>query len=181
MLNLPLAGNSGTGTFAGTTSASFTTPTLGAATATSINFGGSSLANYVAATNWTPVFTFTTIGDLSVSYATQVGRYMRIGDTVYAGFNLTFTPTFTTSAGTASITGLPITSATSSLTFRGEADVSSLTFPASVTGVTLLVTATSTVIGIQGYGSGIATANFAPAAFTTGVACTINGFVTYFA
>ena len=104
-----LTGASGTGSFAGTTSPTFVTPTLGVATATSINFGGSTLANYVSNTSFTPTFTFGTPGDLNVAYSTQTGIYTRIGSMVFYSFNLICTPTFTTSSGLLTIGGLPIT------------------------------------------------------------------------
>jgi len=99
----------GSGALVFATSPTLVTPTLGAASATSINFGGSTLSNYVSNTSWTPTFTFGTPGNLSVSYATQTGIYTRIGSMVFYSFTLTCTPTFTTSSGLLTIGGLPIT------------------------------------------------------------------------
>lgn len=56
---------------------------------------------------WTPVFTFATPGDVSVSYATQTGRLAKIGRLIILDFELTCTPTFTTASGAALITGSP--------------------------------------------------------------------------
>ncbi|HHF7354143.1 TPA: hypothetical protein ACPSKL_000173 [Legionella anisa] len=60
-----------------------------------------------------PTFSFTTPGDLSVVYTTQNGRYQRLGNIVFWSFDLSFTPTFTTSTGSAfvTITGAPVASA----------------------------------------------------------------------
>ena len=91
------------------TNMNLTTPTLGVASATSINFGGGALASYVPKTSFTPTFTFATPGDLSVSYASQVGLYERIGNVVTYQVILTCTPTFTTASGAIRIGGLPIT------------------------------------------------------------------------
>jgi hypothetical protein len=57
---------------------------------------------------WTPAFTFATPGDLAVTYVYQVGNYRIIGKLCIATFTLEFTPTYTTSSGSARITGLPL-------------------------------------------------------------------------
>ena len=64
-----------------------------------------------APTGWTPVPTFSTVGDLSVSYAVQSGNYVQVGNIVIATFQITFTPTYTTASGNLLITGLPVTPA----------------------------------------------------------------------
>lgn len=81
-----------------------TTPFLGAATATSINFGGTSLANYVEG-SWTPVLTSS--GGGTATYSTQIGSYTRIGNRVF--FDLLLALTGLPSAGNLTITGLPLT------------------------------------------------------------------------
>lgn len=108
-VDVPLSGSTGTGNFVGANTPTLITPVLGAATATSVNFGGSSLNTYVASTSWTPGFTFGTAGNLSVVYTTQTGKYIRIGDVVYYMFVIAATPTFSTASGLAVITGLPLT------------------------------------------------------------------------
>src|SRR6185437_3599423 len=61
---------------------------------------------------WTPVLTFATPGNLSVSYSTQTGDYTRIGRMVFASFAIiTSAFTWTTASGSLEITGLPFTSA----------------------------------------------------------------------
>lgn len=82
----------------------------GAITANSgIIFGGgvSTLNYYDTTISWTPVVTFATPGDLSVSYSTQAGSGIRIGDWVLLRGTLTFTPTYTTASGALEITGAP--------------------------------------------------------------------------
>lgn len=59
--------------------------------------------------SWTPAVTYTTPGDLSVSYTTQIGRYVKIGKLVFLKGVITFTPTFTTASGELRITGIPFT------------------------------------------------------------------------
>lgn len=65
------------------------------------------LANYDTGT-WTPVFTCATPGDLSVSYGTRTADYTRVGRLVFINMTMNFTPTYTTASGNISITGLPI-------------------------------------------------------------------------
>lgn len=57
-----------------------------------------------------PTATFTTIGDLSVVYTRQYGRYQRIGKRVHVSIYLTFTPTYTSATGEILIQGLPFAS-----------------------------------------------------------------------
>ncbi len=59
---------------------------------------------------WTPAITAGTVGDLTIVYSHQFGRYTKIGRTVFLHFNLgTSTFTHSTAAGQATITGLPFT------------------------------------------------------------------------
>lgn len=89
---LPIAGTTGYGTGVATalaanvtgsggialvTSPTFVTPVLGAASATSINFGGSSLSTYVTGT-FVPVLTSS--GGGTCTYTNQVGTYTQIGN-----------------------------------------------------------------------------------------------------
>lgn len=109
-LRSALTDETGTGAAVFATSPTLVTPELGAATATSISFGNEALANYDEGT-FTPTFTFTTPGNLSVSYSAQSGTYVRIGKTVYVAYTLIWTPTYTTSAGTCVFGGFPFTAA----------------------------------------------------------------------
>jgi len=79
----------GTGSPVLATSPTMVTPTLGVAAATSINFGGTALANYVEGT-YTPVITFSGgVGNVVPTYTTNVGIYTRIGNNVHCIINLT--------------------------------------------------------------------------------------------
>lgn len=81
-------GITGTGSLACATSPSFTTPSLGVASATSINFGGTALANYVEGT-FTPTVTLVGgAGNTVPVYSTNSGRYTRIGNRVFATVEL---------------------------------------------------------------------------------------------
>lgn len=101
-------GQTGSGSLVRATSPTLTTPVLGAATATSINFGSSTLSTYEQGT-FSPTFTCVTVGDLSVSYATQTGIYTRIGNFVYYTVILKWTPTYTTASGNIRIGSFPFT------------------------------------------------------------------------
>ena len=144
--------------------------------------GNFTVADASGLLTWTPVFTFATLGDLSVSYATKAGFYSRIGDIVFYRFALTFTPTFTTSSGAVQITGLPITSnATVNLAAAGVLICGTLpTFPTGATSVFCSVAASSTIVNPAGIGSGVANASFATTNFTSGVSATLNGSGWYF-
>ena len=171
----------GSGAFAGTTGPTFVTPALGAATATSINFGGSSLSNYVSSTAFTPVITFATPGDLSVVYSTQLGQYVRIGNLVTVSIQLAFTPTYTTASGTFIIASLPFT-ANNNVTYPGQGAgwiSGPLTWPSSGTNLSFAVGAnTSQIIiiaSVPAGGPGV----FSSTQITTGLATTISCTVTY--
>lgn len=60
---------------------------------------------------FTPVLTFATPGNLSISYTTQLGSYTKIGRLVTATFNIVSSSfTHTTASGAVLITGMPFTS-----------------------------------------------------------------------
>lgn len=89
------------------------------AAAKGVNFTGntpasgmtSQLLNWYEEGTWTPVMTFSTPGDLAVTYSAQVGFYERIGSMVTAHFRVVASAfTYTTATGTFQITGLPFTS-----------------------------------------------------------------------
>ncbi len=90
-----------------------TNASFGQASVLTIPDPGSATANFALSkspTAWTPVVDFLTHGDLSVSYAVQVGNYVKIGNMVIATYNVTFTPTYTTASSSFFIS-LPITPA----------------------------------------------------------------------
>lgn len=179
-VNTTLSGQTGTANFVGSTSPTLVTPTLGAALATSINFGGSTLNNYTSITAWTPVFTFATPGNLSVVYTTQVGNYSRIGNIITANFQLSFTPTFTTATGNVTITGLPVTSnaASGNVSF-GSCFVNCTSFPTATTCVVIDIAANASSFALLGFGSGIGVASFTITNFPTTVAAIIQGSIVY--
>jgi hypothetical protein len=151
------------------TNMTLTTPSLGVATATSINFGGSALNTYSATQTWTPTFTCVTPGDLSVSYATQSGYYTRIGNVVNYYATLTCTPTFTTASGTIRIGGLPFTvNASLNICIGMAMPNGGITYTAPITGNPI-----SSQTFIQLYAGPVSPANLQMTAVTTGVALTV--------
>lgn len=173
-----LTGASGTGNFVGNNSPTLISPALGAATATSINFGGSTLSTYTAFTTWTPAFTFATPGNLTVAYAGQTGYYTQIGDVVIATFSLTYTPTYTTSSGAIHLTGLPV-AANASINFTGSMYASAPTFPAGTTNIVLFLPGGATYLEIIASGSATADAAFTTTQSLTSVQTTFAGTIVY--
>ncbi len=102
------------------TSPTLVTPILGAAAATSINFGGSTLSNYVSNTAFTPGIAFGG-ASVGVTYSTQLGIYTRIGSVVHFYISLVLTSKGS-STGIAAVINLPFTSQSSiaiACTFSG--------------------------------------------------------------
>jgi len=122
----------GTGVPVNSTSPTLVTPTLGAATATSITFGGSVLSTYVTGT-WTPALAGSSANPTSVTYSFQVGEYTRIGNVVYYYGRLILTAlTIGAASGQLQITGLPVASVnTTALDSVGSALVQNCTIDAS--------------------------------------------------
>ena len=89
------------------TNKTLTAPAIGAATATSINFGGTSLANYVQG-SWTPTLIGSTTPGAQ-TYGTQTGTYTRIGNQVFCEARVSITAKDAAIAGNVQIGGLPIT------------------------------------------------------------------------
>lgn len=132
---LPIGGLTGLGTGVGTalaanvtgsggialaTSPSFTTPTLGAALATSINFGGTTLSVYAEGT-WTPI----DASGASLVFSTAVGTYTRIGNLVVASCEVVYPAT--ADGSNAIIGGLPFTTTNNAGKVGGHVVVSTVT------------------------------------------------------
>lgn len=61
--------------------------------------GGSNFINRYQVGTFVVEMTFATVGDLSVTYSTQTGRFERVGGTVSIYIRLVCTPTWTTASG----------------------------------------------------------------------------------
>ncbi len=179
-IDSPLSGNTGTVNYAGSTSPTFVTPVLGDATATSLNFGVSTLNYYGGFNTWVPTISFVTPNDLSVAYTTQHGFYSRIGNMVIATCTVTFAPTFTTSAGDFYIDGLPFTSnSTTGNIAVGSASTESIIFNAGYTCIRCQVLANSKFIFPCQIKTAATTTFFAPTNFVTTLTYSITASVLY--
>lgn len=170
-IGLSLIGQNGNGKFAGSNSPTLITPTLGAALATSVNFGTDTLSQYVSGT-WTPTFSFGTPGNLSVAYTTRQANYIAVGNVCFLRCTMVFTPTWTTSSGIAIIGGLPIASAT---TVRQECTIGiagTISWGGS-TYVSGYVNNSASTISLLRCGTFATPAVFSTTQFATGVAYTV--------
>jgi len=131
---------------------------------------------------FTPTFTFSTVGDLSVAYTAQTGFYRQFptptGSLTWMYGVCSFTPTFTTSAGQArlSLATPPANiSPVNGYIFLPLAQ--GVTFGAGNTYAFLQGAGGSTIFSICAQGSAKAagsTSNLAPANFTTATACSLQ-------
>lgn len=139
------------------------------------------LNDTTAPASWTPTFTCATVGDLSVSYATRVGRYTKIGGTVFLTYSLTFTPTFTTASGTARITGISVANGATDAVGTVSGDANKLpTFGAGLTQLHTFMYATESRLFLSASGSAATSALKTMADFTSGTAYTIKGSIMYY-
>ena len=161
------------------TSPTLVTPTLGAALATSINFGGDTLSSYAVGT-WVPAITFATPGDLNVAYTQQTGWYVKIGRLVIVSFKiLTSTFTHTTSSGALSITGLPFAASMPNNTnATGALDVQGITKTNYTSFVGIIPTGGST-LAVNTGGSGQAQTGIASADMPSGGTVLLNSTICY--
>lgn len=133
---------------------------------------------------WTPVLTFGTPGDLSVSYSFQLGTFLKLGDLVIANFDVLTSGggfTHTTASGTLTISGLPYTSRNESN--ANMRSVGSLRFQgitsAGYTQFSPTVPRASSVIEIWQSGSGQALQVVATTEVPTGGTVWMSGSVIY--
>lgn len=83
--------------------------------------GLASAGNYTSQTTWTPTFTFTTPGDVSVVYTTQKGEYVKVGNLVCCSVNLVGTITHTTAASSLRLAGLPFAASSTNSVNQNQA------------------------------------------------------------
>ncbi len=169
-----LAANvNGSGAISLTTSPTFVTPILGLASATGINFGGSTLSTYLAAGSSTPTFTFATPGDLSVTYSVQSCNYYQIGGLVFYNYILVFTPTFTTASGVARFSVLPATTSVTSYSVVGNKSAN-ITYPVGCTQIAAAPQSGTNYFQLVGFGTATAQTALTTANFVSTQAHTIG-------
>ncbi|HEY6028804.1 MAG TPA: hypothetical protein VIV09_18085 [Pseudolabrys sp.] len=129
---------------------------------------------------WTPVLTFSTPGDLSITYSVQYGSYTKVGRIVVVEFAIvTSAFTFTTASGICGISGLPFAASSDS----GYQAIGTLVWggitKASYTSVQPAILAASSAMNLDALGSGQTPAIVAAADMPTGGTIRLRGTVTY--
>lgn len=139
-----------------------------------------SLTDFSREGEWTPVLTFVTVGDLSVSYSIQVGKWAKIGRIIHLSFRiLTSAFTHTTASGNCLITGFPFTS--------GDRTITGWIGPVAWTGITKTnYTDINVVVNenvsqgfLQAAGSGQSAATVMAADMPTSGTVELRGTVSY--
>lgn len=168
-----LLGNSstGSGSVVLSTSPTLTTPNIGAATATSINFGGSSLSVYTTGT-FVPVLSFGG-GSTGITYSTQAATYTTIGNITYFTINIALTSKGS-STGAATISGLPTASSSTYINIC-RTMVQNLSF-LTTNDVVALIPVSSTSISLVNQVNNNVTTNYTNTQFSNTTTVYINGF-----
>lgn len=141
-----------------------------------------SIKGYVDAQNtsgtWTPTISFTTPGNLSVSYAVQTGTWSRSGNIITVIYGITFTPTFTTASGVFLILGFPVASAGGAV---GSIYLNStgITFPSGRTDVCQSINNATSTANILFSGSAVNGSVLPATSIASGTAITLTGTITY--
>lgn len=132
--------------------------------------------------DWTPVLTFATAGNLSVTYSTQWGELLRLPNNVgVANFRIvTSAFTHTTASGNLQVTGLTVTSASdnTSAVWDGPAVWSGVT-KANYTNVVASLAQGSSTILFSASGSGQAATNLTASDLPTGGSVVLRGSIIF--
>jgi hypothetical protein len=133
---------------------------------------------------WTPVMTFATPGNLSISaYAVQVGAYTKIGRSATLSFNISISAgnyTQTTASGALQVTGIPFAAlGTANLNYEGAVSAQGVT-KASYTSLVARLTSGASILDFVAFGSGQAVSNVAAADTPTGGAVALGATITHF-
>ena len=126
---------------------------------------------YLTTGTFTPTVTFSTPGDLAVTYTEQTGQYTKIGDMVYLSIRIwTNTFTYTTSSGTFRVAGIPFTAAGNNVYyyFNLVTDGSGYTWPATTTQVKARMGVGDTFLILKGLGPAPGTDSFTITEVPTG-------------
>lgn len=137
--------------------------------------------NLNAMKTFTPAFSFTTAGDLAVTYTTQSARYRETDNGIYFELILVFnTNAYTTATGSAVITGFPVIKGGLAGTPLSVGQLANITLSTGYTQIFAYINsgATYAVLGQGGSGKALAqlgTANF-PAS-GSGFEISVSGFI----
>ena len=140
----------------------------------------SQLLNWYEEGTWTPVLTFATPGNLSITFSIQLGTYTRVGNRVVVNYNITTSAfSFTTASGSLQITGLPFTSKNLSTNLCwGSVSWGGIT-KAGYTQITPRLPVNSTTIDFVASGTGLAINLVSATDTPTGGQMYIHGFLIY--
>jgi hypothetical protein len=131
---------------------------------------------------FSPLFSFATPGDLSVSYSSQNGRYARVGPLVTVNVELVFTPTHTTASGAARISGLPFATHPSSRnTYAPLMVFTNFSWGTSCTMAMAQLGANGDTLNMWGEGPSVLSSQWGTAQFPTGQQRNIQFSTTYWA
>ena len=138
----------------------------------------------VSSGTWTPVLTFATPGDVSVTYGQQLASYIRIGNVVVCHFSVqTSAFTHTTASGALLITGLPFTAA--SVGAGGVVGYGPISFTgvtkANYTDFVAVATPADTTVGFAASGSAQAAGSISATDTPTGGTVRIRSTLIYVA
>lgn len=139
------------------------------------------LSQTTARGTWTPTITFSTPGNLSVTYSARQGVWRKLGKTVTLEWEaVTSAFTHTTASGGVSITGQPFTAASPTGTFQwiGPMAFQGIT-KASYTQFTSRIAATGTAVLVLADGSGVGDSAVQASDMPTGGAVVLRGSVTF--
>ena len=132
--------------------------------------------------SFTPTITFATPGDLSVAYSKQTGNFYKVDKVVHFSISLAFTPTFSTASGELRISGLSPAGAVPAgqrYNFALSTMNSSWAWPAGATQSAAYIPSNSTLVRVQGIGTGAASSVFTATELTSGAAHSIEISGTY--
>lgn len=129
--------------------------------------------------SWTPVLTFVTPGNLSVTYSVQLGYYIKIGKLVMVSWQISTSAfTHTTANGALNITGLPFTHENFGISSRGIGSIGGVT-KATYTQFLFTIATNSAIIGGLAGGSGVAPAAIDAADMPTGGTVALGGTIMF--
>jgi hypothetical protein len=130
---------------------------------------------------WTPILTFTTPGDLNVSYIVQSGFYTKNGrDVAITGTIITSNFTHTTASGNAQLSGLPFTSlATAGSDSRSSVLWAGITKPGYTDIQTAITTNTNNIL-YTASGSGVGFSLVAASDMPSGGGVTLSATQIYY-
>jgi len=132
------------------------------------------------AKDWTPGITFTTPGDLAVTYTTQAGKSIVVGDVCVAFFSIvTSAFTHTTAAGNLRISGLPHAAAATHPDVGSALHAFQGITKANYTQFSPTAIASGSLAKVAASGSGQAVAELAPADMPTGGSVILRGVLVY--